>query len=264
MKGLASVLLVALMWSAASAAGSLQMSVGAGPSATSLDAINNAIGVFNALIVHLNETFDVHPNVEGAVGTIGTIGSGLSFHASERYWVTDWLGLGGRIGYLGASTGVRGEYRGSEVSQIDVSLGLRTVSGILCASTVFLDVGLQLGAEIGVGYYHTTVDRSVVFEIPSEYPQAISGVPPQGSGRYSGGTVGFEAGFSLTYPLFPSFALGTTVSYRSARIATVRNAEGTGLDLDGDGRTESIDLNGITVQLTLSLSIDLSLDGRKE
>jgi len=264
MKGLASVLLLALASVVGSAAGSLEMSVGAGPSATSLDALNHAFDVVNALIVHLNETFDDHPDVDGTVAPIGTIGSGLSLQAGERYWPTDWLGLGGRIGYSGAAARTAGSYHGAEVSEIDVSLGVRTISGVLCASTVFLDVGLQLGADIGVGYYHTTVDRSVVFEIPEEYPQAISNVPPEGTARYSGGTIGFEAGFFLAYPLFPSLSLGTSVSYRTARIAIARDADGIGLDFDGDGQTETIDLNGITVQLTVSLTIDLSLDGRKE
>jgi len=58
--------------------------------------------------------------------------------------------------------------------------------------------------------------------------------------------------------------LGSRLTYRSARIAELTDAAASVLDLDGDGIGESISLSGLTVQLTVSITIDLSLDGRKE
>ena len=67
MKGLATALSAVCVLSIACFAGSLEMSIGGGPSVISLDEINDSIGVFNALITHLNDTFDVHPDVTGSV-----------------------------------------------------------------------------------------------------------------------------------------------------------------------------------------------------
>jgi len=44
-------------------------------------------------------------------------------------------------------------------------------------------------------------------------------------------------------------------------VSSVTDSAGSELDLDGDGAFESIDLDGITVRLTVSFNIDLSLNG---
>ena len=138
------------------------------------------------------------------------------------------------------------------------------VGGVLGGEATFLDVGLRLGAFGGIGYYYVLFDRKTVFEIPTEYPDSIAGVPPEGEGRYTGGSIGFEAGLSLTYPIAPWFMIGSRLTYRSARIAELTDAGANVLDLDGDETGESISLSGLMVQLTVSINIDLSLDGRKE
>ena len=132
-----------------------------------------------------------------------------------------------------------------------------------CRAT-FLDAGLRLAAEGGVGYYYAVSNRAVVFEIPTEYPDVISGVPSEGEGRYSGGTLGFELGLSLSYPVTSWLSIGSSVSYRAATVNVLTDSAGGDFDLDGDGTPESVDLDGITVRLTFSLNIDLSLNGEKE
>jgi len=264
MKGLATALLIIGWASVAACGGPLEMSFGGGPSLISLDAINESIGLFNALIEHLNETFAVHPDVSGSVDLAPSIGGGLYLQGAERYWVTDWFAFGGHVGYSRASTATTGFYEGAEVSEITIDLAFQAVGGAFGAEATFVDVGLRLGAFGGIGYYYVLFDRTTVFEIPSEYPDIIAGVPPEAEARYTGGSIGFEAGLSLSYPVADWFTIGSRVTYRSARISELTDDLANILDLDGDGVGEPISLSGLTVQLTVSINIDLSLDGRKE
>jgi hypothetical protein len=263
MKGLASVLLATLVVGFAASAGPLELFIGAGPSATSLAEINSSVGVLNTLIAHLNETFDVHPDVTGTVAPLEPIGSGLSLQAGERYWILDWLSLGGRIEYASAATATAGQYQGSEVSHITIDLGYGSVGIIGTGRAVFLDAGLQLAADLGAGYYYAFVDRAVMFEVPSEYPEVISGIPPEGDARYSGGTFGFELGLALDYPVTDWLVLGSLLKYQAAQVPRLQDAQGTALDLDGDGTVESITLDGVTVALTFSIRFDLSPMGER-
>jgi len=266
MKGLALALLAALLTSISAIGGPIEIGFGAGPAATSLEEINASITVFNAVIEHLNETFAAHPNVSGVVGPIAPMGSGLSVSASERYWITDWLALGAQVEYVRSSTSVLGQYQGTEsgVSTLDIALGMSAVGFTVGGRVTFLDMGLRLAGEASAGYYYATFNRSVVFEIPSEYPDALAGVPPEGAGRYTGGTFGFEVGLSLSYPVTSWFTMGSFLSYRSAGIPVLTDLQQVKLDLDGDGNADAVNLDGIVVQLTFSLAIDLSPDGRKE
>lgn len=264
MKGLATALLFVGLLSAAGSAGPLEMAFGGGPSAVSLDAINESIGLFNTLITHLNETFAVHPDVSGEVAPVPSIGRGLYLQGAERYWLLDWLALGGHVGYTRSSAATTGFYEGAEASEITVDLAFHSVSGVFEGEVTFLDVGLRLGAFAGVGYHYVILDRKTVFEIPEEYPDVIAGVPPSEEGRYAGGSIGLEAGLALSYPVAPWFTIGSRLTYRSARVPELADAGADPLDLDGDDVPESISLSGLTVLLSVSINIDLSLDGRKE
>ncbi len=262
MKGLASVLAVLLIGGAA-LAGPLELSLSGGPATVSLDEINTAVLVFNTLIEHLNETLAIIPGMSGTVQPLAPLNSGIALRASERYWVADPLAVTGAFEYHRTSAATRGQYIGSETSTIDVSLAETTLSFLAGVRVQFLDVGLRLAGDIAGGYFYTTADRSVVFEIPSEYPDAISGVPPEGSGRYSGGAFGLAAGLSVAYPVFDSVCVEALVSYRWARVPALRDATATPLDLDGNGKPESASLEGLSVQLGFSLALDLSLDGEE-
>ena len=264
MKGLASALIVALILSASAAAGQLEFAFGGGPSAISLSEINASIGVFNALIEHLNETADVHPDLTGTVDALPAMTSGISFSAGERFWILDWLGLGASIGYVRASTATLGHYEGANVSTIDVNVDVTNVNALVGARIVFLDLGIRLAADLAAGYTHGITNRAVTFEIPEEYPDVLSGVPEDGNSRYSGGAFGFEVGLDISYPIADWFGIGASVAYRSATVPTLTYSAGTELDIDSDGRSEPAELSGITVRLTFSLSIDLGLDGDKE
>jgi hypothetical protein len=261
------VLLLAIapaLLSLTATAASLEIGFGAGPAAISLGSLNASIGVFNALITHLNETFETHPDVTGFVEPLAAMVSGLSMQAGEGFWLTDWFGLAAAVEYFRTSTGTVGHYAGSTTSTIDVSADLAVVSVRLGARATFLDMGLRLAADAAAGYHHVVSNTAVVFEIPEEYPDTISGVPPSGVGRYTGDTFGFELGLSLVYPVSPWVSLGASIGYRSATVPTIADAAGSKLDLDGDGTPEAIDLDGISVRLTLAFSFDLSSNEEKE
>lgn len=245
-------------------AGPLELGLGAGPSFTSLDSLNESIGTFNTLIGHLNETFDIHPDVTGTVAQMPSMGTGLYLTATEKYRLTDWFALGVHVEYMGSSSSTAGFYQGSEISQIDLSYRSHVLGAVVGGDVTFVDLGLRLGAIGGVGYFYTILDRKAVLQIPAEYPDAIAGLPPAGEGRYTGGTFGLEAGITLTYPIFDWFTIGTQVTYRTAEVDSLETSQGAGLDLNGDGQNESVNLSGLAVQFTFSINIDLSLDGGKE
>jgi len=265
MKGLASVLLVFVLLGITGIAGPLELSFGGGPSYTSLDSFNKSIGAFNKAIERLNETFDVHPDVSGTVAPMPSMGTGMYLSAAEQYRLTDWFALGAHVEYMGSSSATTGFYQGSEISQIDVSYRSHVLGVVLGGDVTFVDLGLRLGATGGVGYFHAILDRNAIFQIPAEYPDAaIAGLPPEGEGRYTGGTFGLEAGITLSYPIFDWFTIGTQVIYRTAQVDSLKTSQGIALDLNGDGQGESVNLSGIAVQFTFSINIDLSLDGGKE
>ena len=264
MKGLASALFVCVLLGTTVIAGPLELGFGGGPSFTSLDSLNESIDVFNALIEHLNETVEVHPDVSGTVASMPSMGTGLYLSAAEQYRLTDWLALGAHVEYTGSASSTVGFYQGTERSQIDVAYRSHVLGVVLGGDITFVDLGLRLGATGGVGYFHTILDRNVVFEIPAEYPEAIAGLPPEGEGRFTGGAFGLEAGITLTYPLFDWFTIGTKVIYRTAEVGSLNTAQGIEMDLNGDGQGESVNLGGIAVQFTFSINIDLSIDGGKE
>jgi hypothetical protein len=264
MKGLASVLLVLVLLGMAVIAGPLELGFGVGPSFTSLDSFNESIGVFNALIDHLNETFAVHPDVSGTIAPLSTMGGGVYLSAAEKYRLTNWFALGAHVEYMGSSSSTIGFYQGSEISQIDISYGSHVLGAMLVGDITFVDLGLRLGVNGGVGYFHTILDRRVVFQIPDEYPDAIAGIPPEGEERYTGGAFGFEAGITLSYPVFEWLTIGSQVIYRAAEVGSLSTSQGVEMDLNGDGQGESVNLSGLAVQFTFSINIDLSLDGGKE
>lgn len=264
MKGLASVLFILVLSGLAVTAGPLELGLGVGPSFTSLDSFNETIGVFNALIAELNETLGVHPDVSGSIASMPSMGNGVYLSAAEQYRLMDWFSLGAHVEYTGASSSTVGFYQGSEISQIDVALRSHVLGVVLGGDVTFVDLGLRLGANAGVGYFHTILDRKVVFQIPTEYPDAIAGIPPEGEGRYTGGAFGFEAGITLTYPILQWFTIGTKVIYRTAEVGSLSTSQGVEMDLNGDGKGESVNLSGLAVQFTFSINIDLSIDGGKE
>lgn len=262
MKGLAAVIVVVLLGEAA-LAGSLELSLSAGPAATALNDINAAVGFVNTLIETLNETLAVIPGVSGSVRTLEPMTSGLALRAAERYWVADWIAVGGRFEYASLGTSTRGQYQGAETSTIDVALGFNQLSLLAGVRLQFLDAGLRLAGDIAGGLFYATCDRAVTFEVPSEYPSALSGTPQEGEGRHSGATLGLEAGLSLSYPVADGLSVEALLSYRSASIAELLDAASQPLDLDNNDSPESATLDGLSVQIGFSVAIDLSLDGEK-
>ncbi|MEN6370291.1 MAG: hypothetical protein ABFD77_11440 [Thermotogota bacterium] len=264
MKGLASVLGIILFCGCAALAGPLELSIGGGPSAISLDAFNGVIESWNALIGYFNEFAAAHPDVSGSVPTLNLLTTSLVAHAAERYWILDWLALGARFEYEQSEATTSGTYVGAETSMVDIALQYRTIALLAGTRILFLDAGLRLAGDLALGYYHGSLDHSVVFEVPSEYTDAVSGLPPEGSDHHSGDTAGFEVGLALDVPFAAGGYLGAAVAYRSAVIGSLTNTAGEELDLDGDGTAEDANLSGISVRFCFSINIDLSLDGEKE
>jgi hypothetical protein len=264
MKGLATLLIASVLVSFTAGAGPLEIWFGAGPSATAFGSLNASVGIINTLITHLNETFETHPDVTGSIGDLAPLQAGFAVSAGERFWLADWIGLGAAVGYSRAATGALGHFEGAEISTIDVSLDVTNVHVSLGGRATFLDVGLRLAADAAVTYDYVISNGAVLFEVPTEYPGTVSGVPPASAGRYTGDTFGFEFGLALSYPVAPWVSLGASITYRSATIGTVADSAGTNLDFDGDGDPEPIDLDGISVKVTISFNIDLSLNGEKE
>ena len=263
MKGL-SVLIAALAIGFVATAGPLELTLGAGPSATPLPEFNTAIEVINTWIAYLNDAFDVHPDIAGTVDPLEPIGTELCLQASEQYWLLDWLALGARLDYASTGTSTSGQYVASDTSDITVDLAFGRVSVLGTIRTIFLDAGVRLGLDLAGGYFYSFLDRDVTFEIPVEYDDAISGLPAEGNARYAGGAFGFEAGLVLDVPVADWLVIGSLVKYRVARIASLESADGTSLDIDSDGTVDSVTLDGVSVALTLSIRFDLSLDGGKE
>lgn len=264
MKGLVSIGAVFILWTLTLAAGPVEVHLGGGPSAASLDEINAAITQFNTLIELLNETFEALPDVEGSVETIGRMGSGIALQVGERFLLTERLALGGTLDVFHTSASTAGTYVSSERSDISIALTCTNVGIVIGGRYDFLNAGLILSADVGIGYYYGTFRQAITFQVPPEFPAAIADLPPEGETRYSGFAPAVEAGLVLSFPLTDWFKVGSSVSYRFLAFTGMTDGQGNSLDLDGNGIPEKIDLGGITVELTFSMLIDLSLEGEKE
>ena len=267
MKGLVSIGAVLILWTATLAAGPVEVHIGGGPSAASLDEINAAITLFNALIERLNETFEELPDVEGSVETLGRMGSCIALQVGERFLLTEHLTLGGTLDMSHTSASTAGTYLSTvstETSDISIALTCTDVGLVVGGRYDFLNAGLILSADVGIGYYYGIFRQAITFQVPPEFPDAIAGLPPEGENRYSGFAPAVEAGLVLSFPLTDWFKVGSSVSYRFLTFTGMTDGQGNSIDLDGNGIPEKIDLGGITVELTFSILIDFSLEGRKE
>ena len=120
---------------------------------------------------------------------------------------------------------------------------------------------MVLSVDLGIGYTYTTFNREITFQIPPEYPEAISGLPPEGAGRYSGFAPKVEAGLALFLPITEWLKVGSSLTYSVLTLAKMTDDQGNDLDLDGNGTAEKVDLGGIGVRFTLSLTLPFLLFG---
>lgn len=254
MKGLACGALVILLWGGAVLAGSLETSLGAGFTSLALGDINASIGAVNRVLENWNTT----PTLTGGVPVLGLMQVGMSYSAAERFWIWDSLAVGGKIESFHASSATQGSYTaGGTTSQISVALDCHSVGFVLGGHLEFASFEVDLGGDIGVGYYYSGFSTDVTFQTPSSVPP-ISIHPQEGKGRYTASSFGLEGGLSLTFHLTDWLGIGTSIAYRWAGPATMTDAAGKPLDIDGDGNADKVDLTGIVVQVTVSLVIDLS------
>jgi hypothetical protein len=257
MKGLVTVTLITLLWGTLAVAGPLEFFAGGGPSAAALGSINDGIDTVNNIIRDLNED----PRFNGEVGKLPNLGSGFAYTAGERYWLTDRLALGGELTYFRATTATSGTYETlgvTESSEISLDLKAQSIGFLASGKFIFLDAGLRLVADLGVGYYYSGFQTAITFEMPSSY-DPISIDLPSGNGHYNGSSFGIEGGMSLSFPIADWLKVGTSVLYRSLTVQRLRDGNGTGFDFDGDGTTEVADFSGITVKFTIALDINITL-----
>ncbi|MCK4393204.1 hypothetical protein KAX17_09905 [Candidatus Bipolaricaulota bacterium] len=262
MKGLVTVGAVLILWAAMLTAGPIEIYFSGGPAAASLGAVNAEIELINVILRDLNDT----PTVDGEVSELEPMGSGFAYQAGERYWFFERLTLGGKLEYFRTATSTTGNYTSldeSEISEISIALDCYAVGLVVGGRYDFLDAGVVLSADFGVGYYYSGFTSNITFEMPSSYPP-ISVHPQEGEGRYSGFALGFESGLSLSFPITDWLEVGSSLFYRSLTLGEMRDRQGNSLDLDGDGTPEKVDLGGITVQFTFSLIIDLNPEREKE
>lgn len=264
MKGLVTVGAVLILWAAMLTAGPIEIYFSGGPSAAALGEINAIKDRINAIITLLNDDIALLPEITGEVEKLDSIGSGIAYQAGERFWLSDRFALGGKLEGFRTSTSTAGVYTSSETSQISIDLNCYAVGFLVSGRYDFLDAGVVLSAELGAGYYYSGFNRAITFQIPPEYPTAISWLPPEGEGRYSGFALGFEGGLSLFFPITDWLRVGSSLFYRSLTLGGMRDRQGNSLDIDGDGTPEKVDLSGITVQFTFSLVVDLNPEGKKE
>lgn len=247
---------ILLLGAVAAWGGPLELYFGAGPSLATLGAINNGvIKAFNVLITDLNGT----PTVTGTVTPLRSLGTTVSYQGGERFWLSDRFALGGSIDFSHMGTATSGSYTSSsssETSNIDVALGCSTIGFIVSGRYTFLNAGIQLSADLGFGYYVVGFNSDITFQIPSDYPP-LSISPTQGKGSYHGSSYGLQGGLILGIPVTPNLGLDVCVGYRSLVPATMTDAQGEQLDLDGDGSADPIDLSGINVRIDLSVKFGL-------
>ena len=265
MKGLAAVcLLLLLAWPAA--AGSLEFAVEGGPTAVALVELNADVDRVNAVIRHVNETLALLPNVEGQVPEIERLGGGICLEAAERYRPSEWLGIGGKLSYARTAKEMSGQYVStdtSEISSVEMALDLVAVGALLDMTFDFLDAGILLGGGLSAGYYFVGFAHTSLFEIPEEYPEALSGLPPDAQAQYSGGGFGLEASLHVSVPVFSGFSIETAVAYRYAQ-ASLADGSGQRPDLDGNGPVDRTDLSGMTVRIGFSWEVEIPGSDEKE
>ncbi len=253
MKGLVAVVGLVLLVGVSAFAGELATFGGVGPGGAALDEINSKITLFNKIIESLNST----PTITGTVPLIPALGHGFTYQAGERYWIFNNASIGGKIEYFHTATSTAGKYTSDgTTSTIAIDLGCSAIGFVVTGGFNFLNYGLILGAHGGIGYYYSGFTSDITFEMPSGYPP-ISVHPHTGTGHYHSQSIGIEAGMSLFYPVTNWFGLGADLTYRALTAPSLTDAHGTGLDLDGDGTAERLDLSGISVQLTISVSLNL-------
>lgn len=255
MKGLVTVTVITLLWGTVAIAGSLEFFAGAGPSAAALGGINEGIDVVNVIIGDLNGD----PRFDGDVPTLSHLGSGLAYSAGERYWITDRFALGGELTYFKSTASTSGSYNtSSEVSNIALNLQCQSIGLLIGGKFTFLDLGLRLAIDLGVGYYYSGFNTDITFEMPSAY-NPINIQLPAGKGHYNGSSLGIEGGISLSFPITEWLNVGTEVLYRSLTVQRLADGDGNGFDFDGDGTAEVADFSGITVRFNIAVDINLSL-----
>lgn len=241
-------------------AGPFEIFIGAGPGAATFDEVNASIGLINVFLADLNDT----PTLEGDVPALPLLTSGAAYQGGEWYRASERLSLGGKIEAFHTETTTEGSYtEGGETSEIAIALSTTSVSVVLGGRYELPTSPVRLGVELGAAYAYSGFASAITFEIPASYPP-ISIHPREGRGRYSAHSLGLEGGLSLALPIAEWLSVRASVAYRLLSEGRLADLTGAGLDIDGNGQAETVDLSGVTVQFGLTFIVNLPWGERKE
>ena len=226
---------------------SLDVNSGAQLSFATLSDLSSFITLVNQTIAFVQE----QPTVDGYVNAIPDMRSGVGVALGESFG--DGLQGGLRAELATWETGTEGTWTRDD-SQFPVSLSLKVGFLALEGQIAFEVVPGLFSLGLAGGWGWGKLDYACSFDLPTEW--AIPFQPPPGPGVYhTSGPVG-AAYARVSLPLFSQFSLGFELGVRLAGLGMLA-ADGTPLDLDGDGEGESLDLSGFWLGLSVKLAFEL-------
>ena len=225
---------------------SLNVDSGAQLAFASLSDLSEFISLVNSTIQFVEQ-----PPVEGEVPRLPDMRSGVGVALGESFG--DGLQAGLRAELATWGTGTEGTWT-RDGSQFDVSLSLKVGLLALEGQIAFEVVPGLFSLGLSGGWGWGKLDYACSFDLPTDW--AIPFQPPPGPGVYhTSGPVG-AAYARVSLPLFSQFSLGFELGVRLAGLGMLA-ADGTPLDLDGDGEGESLDLSGFWLGLSVKLAFEL-------
>ena len=238
----------------------LLLLVGGMASGASLDVDSGAQLAFasfsdlSSFITLVNQTIAFvqgQPTVDGYVDALPDMRSGVGVALGESFG--DGLQAGLRAELATWGTGTEGTWT-RDGSPFDVSLSLKVGLLALEGQIAFEVVPGLFSLGLSGGWGWGKLDYACSFDLPTDW--AIPFQPPPGAGVYNtSGPMG-AAYARVSLPLFSQFSLGFELGVRLAGLGML-TAEGTPLDLDGDGQGESLDLSGFWLGLSVKLAFEL-------
>jgi len=201
-------------------------------------AISSFVQLTNQAILYGNSTFF------GDIPLIPLMSGGLGVRMAETLGEPFALGLG--FSLLGMETGTSGAWGAQEVA-VGLSLSYADLHLLFHFSPV---PGLLfLGASLGFAW----ANLSYRVEFP-DLP--LSFVPARGEVLFSGRTFVAAAFLRAAWPILPNLSLGLEGGFRFALFPGLFSGE-VPMDLNRDGKPDSLDLSGFWLGLTLRVEFPL-------
>lgn len=208
-------------------------------------------GDLNGFVALVNQTIDFVQglaNVTGEVPPLSELRLGVGLSLGETLG-----GLGVRADLASWEAATEGTWS-SAGSEYPVSLRLTAEYIAISAQAVFAVVPGVLAVGLSGGWGIANLDYASTFSVPDDW--SIPFQPSAGAAVYrASGPVG-QAFIRATFPIFPGLVVGIEAGLRLASLG-VPTAGGTPMDLDADGRGETLDLSGMWLGACVGLSFGL-------